>query len=82
LIFATVLKDNDFLKLSVYIADLGLELEKNIEQNKYKLHYFLYEAYKEHEDNEKAYIHLINYYKLSPILNKNKNKENQLRIEV
>lgn len=64
LVYATELKKNGFLDLAIYAAELGVKLEKNI--NKYKLHYFLFEAYKEKNIVEKSNINLINFYKLSP----------------
>ena len=64
LIFASVLEENKELDYAIHIAEVGVECEKNI--NKYRLHYFLYKAYKKKKMNNVSNLHLINYYKLSP----------------
>lgn len=64
LICASVLAENKQLDYAIHIAEVGIECEKNI--NKFRLHYFLYKAYKKKKMINESNLHLISYYKLSP----------------
>lgn len=68
--YASALKENGFLDIAINIACSGLELEKNKMNGKYKIYYFLYEAYMKKNETEKAYLYLIRFFKSSPKLNK------------
>lgn len=64
LVFATVFEENAKLDFAIYIAELGVKCEKNI--NKFRLYFFLYNAYKKKKMHTESSLHLINYYKASP----------------
>lgn len=68
LLYASVLSENNYLDLSIEIAELGISLDKT--STRYRLHYFLYKAYKHTNLMTQSSINLISYYKYSPDINK------------
>ena len=73
LLYASVLSETNSLDLSIEIAELGLMLDKNL--TAYRLHYFLYEAYKQKNQTTKSSINLVSYYKYLPDINKKRLRE-------
>ena len=73
LLYASVLSETNSLDLSIEIAELGLLLDKNL--TAYRLHYFLYEAYKQQNQTIKSSMNLVRYYKYLPDINKKRMRE-------